>query len=274
MRRITVLVGGVLVLSLVVFALVLEAAAPAREGWREVAPGVAHRALSLPGGAAGEAFRVDLRRAEIRVVDARTLGGRATARELRERTPGAVLAVNGGFFDETGEPMGLVLSDGQEKNTLRRTDWGVLWVAGDHAGIVHTRTWRDAPRSDARHALQSGPRLVVGGRPVKLKAQVARRTAVCLRSPSDLVLVVTEAVGLRPLAEFLARKPAAGGLGCLDALNLDGGPSTQLSLEAGPRRMDISGGWGVPNGLVVLPRPAKGAAPDGGRPDAAPDQKR
>lgn len=46
----------------------------------------------------------------------------------------------------------------------------------------------------------------------------------------------------------------ADDLGCRDALLLDGGPSTQLSARVGPLSMDVHGGWGVPNGIGIVPR--------------------
>ena len=42
-------------------------------------------------------------------------------------------------------------------------------------------------------------------------------------------------------------------LGCRDALNLDGGPSTQLVARLGGLRTEVPGGWGVPNALIALP---------------------
>lgn len=235
-------------------AVVVIRASPDPEPWRRVAPGVMHRGVDLPSGIGAEVVRVDLTLARIQVVDARAGGGpRARARTLRDRTPGAVVAVNGGFFDENGAPMGLVLSGGRETNSLRRADWGVFWVAGEKAGVMHTTDWRDSPVTGASEGLQSGPRLVVDRRPVKLKPQVARRTVVCIRTPSEVLLVVTQGIDARALAEWLARSPSGGGLGCTDALNLDGGPSTQLSLQAGERTLEIEG-RPVPNGLVVVPR--------------------
>lgn len=227
--------------------------------WVILARGVGHRVFHLPGGVAADAVRVRLDDASLEVVDARTADeDRATASGLRARRPGAVAAVNGGFFDEAGKPMGLVLARGRITNTLRRADWGVFWVGGDRAGIMHTTDWRDGKPAYALEALQAGPRLVVARTPVKLKPQVARRTVVCVKSPKEVVLLVTEAIDARPLAEWLAREERRGGLGCVDALNLDGGPSSQLSVQAGNRSLEVRGGWPVPNGLVVVPH--KGSA--------------
>jgi hypothetical protein len=62
---------------------------------------------------------------------------------------------------------------------------------------------------------------------------------------SAMLLAVSSA-GMSPVSE----EP---GLGCWDALNLDGGPSTQLVVKLPAMALSRPGGWGVPNALVVVP---------------------
>ena len=52
---------------------------------------------------------------------------------------------------------------------------------------------------------------------------------------------------------FLAESSEKTGLGCSDALNLDGGPSTQLVVRLPALTLSLRGGWGVPNALVATP---------------------
>jgi len=54
-------------------------------------------------------------------------------------------------------------------------------------------------------------------------------------------------------ARFLADPSEKGGVGCVDALNLDGGPSTQLAVKLPALKLSLLGRWGVPNALVVVP---------------------
>ncbi|PYN26568.1 MAG: hypothetical protein DMD99_05170 [Candidatus Rokuibacteriota bacterium] len=54
-------------------------------------------------------------------------------------------------------------------------------------------------------------------------------------------------------ARFLADLPEKGGLGCVDALNLDGDPSTQLVVKLPGLELSLPGGWAGPNALVVTP---------------------
>jgi hypothetical protein len=67
------------------------------------------------------------------------------------------------------------------------------------------------------------------------------------------MLVVSTKAEATAFARFLAGPRDAGGLGCLDALNLDGGPSTQIVAKLPGLELSLPGGWGVPNALVVTP---------------------
>jgi uncharacterized protein YigE (DUF2233 family) len=121
-------------------------------------------------------------------------------------------------------------------------------VRGDRAQIVHSREFRPDPA--IQEAIQVGPRLLAGGQPLKLKPQSARRTAVALdREGRWLTLAVTHgATQAQRLAELLAR------LGFDAALMLDGGPSTQLSTALGDLRLELRGGYAVPDALLVRRR--------------------
>jgi hypothetical protein len=100
--------------------------------------------------------------------------------------------------------------------------------------------------------VQGIPRLLVGGRVQQLKPQTAERTAVCAEE-NVVVLVVSTRAAATAFARFLADPPDQGGLGCRDALNLDGGLSTQLVVKLPALTLSVPGGWGVPNALVVAP---------------------
>jgi hypothetical protein len=106
---------------------------------------------------------------------------------------------------------------------------------------------------DHRLIVQGIPRLLVEGKVPPLKPQIAERTAVCAGG-NIVVLVVSTKVEATAFAHFLADPPDQGGLGCRDALNLDGGPSTQLVVKLPGLALSLPGGWGVPNALVVAPR--------------------
>jgi hypothetical protein len=218
--------------------------------WSGVAPGVDHLRLEPPGPRA-ELLRFELGRFRA-ALDVPGAGSSHTARQVLEAS-GAAAVVNGGFFDPEGRSLGLRISEGRVLVPLRkRVDWGVLVVRSGRGQIVHSRDFRlepgDAEQIEA--ALQVGPRLVVAGRPTRLKPQSAVRSAVALdQSGRRLTLVATlDSVEASVLAETLA------GLGFEDVLLLDGGPSSQLCARIGELRLDVRGAYAVPDLLLLRAR--------------------
>ncbi|MES1205805.1 MAG: phosphodiester glycosidase family protein [Pseudomonadota bacterium] len=217
----------------------------------QLAPGARSIAVNA-GGVAIFLIQFDLEefRAEVVVGDG-TPPSPSTASAWRQRSK-AVAVVNGGFFDERIAPLGLRIAGGKTRVALRpRVDWGVLVVADKRARIVHSREFRPDPTVSA--AIQVGPRLIVDGVPVRLKPQSARRTAVGLdREGRVLTLVLSD----RPIqAAALASRLAE--LGIFSALMLDGGPSTQLSLDLGNAHIDFPGVYPVPDLLAIHMRHAR-----------------
>lgn len=186
------------------------------------------------------AFRVPAD--NLRVVAGQTLDAAKWRREKKAR-----VAINGGYFDENGHSMGLRIVSGRSFSSLRKADWGVLWTRGNRAHIVHTRDWN--PKTRADQAIQCGPRLVVNGKTTDLKNQYGRRTGVGIDRTGRILVAVAD--GNLSLPEWAAVWAARDGLNCRDALNLDGGPSSQLSLKTASKTAEIAGGWPVPDALTI-----------------------
>ncbi|HEY8925276.1 MAG TPA: phosphodiester glycosidase family protein, partial [Polyangia bacterium] len=167
--------------------------------WVTIVPGAERLWTTVDGSAEVFLVRFDLDhfRAEV-VVGKGSPPQRRTAADVRAGR-GAVAAVNGGFFDPGVVPLGLRIAGGDQRYPLRpKADWGVLVLAGHRARIVHTREYPPAPTvaAEARApggpapvapapapidgAIQVGPRLIAGGQALKLRTQLARRTAVAL----------------------------------------------------------------------------------------------
>lgn len=210
------------------------------------------------GGSVAHVLDVDSSRATLKVLDSRDHGQPAMTAAAFATASGAAAVINGPFFDVDGSPMGLLVVDGKQKQGLRSVDWGVFYVDGAGPHIVHTREY-GTPKGVSQ-AFQVGPRLVVDGTALGLKPQSARRTAVCTKKGGHVLLVATEtSVQAKDLADWFV---AAG---CEHALNLDGGPSTQLHLSSGGVEVSETGGTGVPIALGVFPRePAKRESSGGG----------
>lgn len=226
--------------------------------WRSLEPGLEYATTTRTaddGSAVVHLFRADLGTWKAVALDAKTLAAkpRAYVSELAAKG-GVPIAVNATFFDENGAALGLLQAGATIHNPLRNADWGVLAVKGTAGSLVHTKEFAADPALD--FAVQCGPRAVVAGKPPKLKAQGASaRTGLCLTAPDRLVMFATEGrLTSAEIAKWLAQPAASGGVGCTDALLLDGGPSTQVWAKVGDVALDVRGGWPVPNGVGLTRR--------------------
>jgi len=218
-----------------------------------VAPGIGYASFEVyaPEGDpfSGHAFKIDLTEAQLRLVAASDPSSRQSVQQITATLP-AVVAVNASFFDNDGRAMGLAVGEGGRLGTGRLKNWGALLVNGTDARIVLGASIPSNP--EERLIVQGIPRLVVGGKVPRLKPQLAERTAVCAAA-GQVVIVVASKAETTAFARFLADPSDKGGLGCSDALNLDGGPSTQLIVRLPTLTLSLRGGWGVPNALVATP---------------------
>ena len=218
-----------------------------------VAPGIAHAIFEVrPADAepfSGHAFKIDLDVAELRLVPAGDSSARRTVEQIVAPYP-VVVAVNASFFDTQGRAMGLAVDEGRVMASSKQRNWGALVIDGKKGRIILGADIQD--HLAYRLIVQGVPRLLVGGKVQQLKPQIAERTAVCAEG-NVVVLVVSTKADATAFARFLADPPDKGGLGCWDALNLDGGPSTQLVVKLPALALSLPGGWGVPNALVVAP---------------------
>lgn len=192
-------------------------------------------------------------------------------RKLWPKDDGPWVAINGGFYEavpdsETYRPMGLVVSNATEVAGLtRRGGSGVFYVDEEGPAVVHRREFASAPTV----ALQSIDRIVSDGDSVVRKkpgATGAPRSAVVV-GESHLWFVITAAsddvketpngarlsssdsgMPLWAFAEYVLDTTDAR-----DALNLDGGVSTQLAVRDDDFKLYVYGVRGTLNALVARP---------------------
>lgn len=227
--------------------------------WYAVSPGL-QGAVCKYSPAAGAtrilAARIDPKQWSIRVADRHTglPAGGATADQVCG-TAGA--AINASFFNMTDQtPIGLLIVDGKKRYPAHTAEgmyggWGVLVVRQHVPSIVVGL--KNIPK-DAEYVLQCGPPLVVGGViPPSFKHPLAaRRAAVGMDAAGNVLFIASD--GLLTFTQW------AGILrdqfGCVDALNLDGGPSVQLAIH-GNICGDVPGGWTTPIFLLAEPMPTQ-----------------
>lgn len=244
---------------------------------RPVAQGVALRTKRYAGlfGArqTGSVLDVDLRAEGVVVRPIVAQGCEATS--ALGRGAGAVAAINGGFFDGGCRSVSLCKVDGALRATNAK-DRSALGIDQDgRASIALIAAGRDWPL--AAQALGGVPRLLergalvpttgTEGSPASFATSRHPRTAVGIGPDGGLVLATVDGrtpagAGLKldELAQWMAW------LGCVDALNLDGGGSTTLWVRGEPfggvvnhpcdnRRADHAGERGVSTALGVWAPP-------------------
>lgn len=224
------------------FLLLLRPLAFAGE-WREIESGFSHLRLTEPSV---HLIRVDPAKWRLEVLQSKDYGQAAlAARRYRERS-GAVLVQNGGFFDERFGSLGLLVQKGKIVSPLRKASWGVFYLAGGVPMIVGPKEYHES--MSVEMAIQAGPRLVVGGKALKVKESLpARRSAIGIGQKEILLALCETPILLKDWAELL-RKYAD------QVLNLDGGGSSQLSVKLKDFSLQVSGETSVPNTLAVFPR--------------------
>jgi uncharacterized protein YigE (DUF2233 family) len=104
------------------------------------------------------------------------------------------------------------------------------------------------------HDLQVGPILVDPGGKFAMKQndyQRLNRSAICLTKDDVVIVTLFGGISLYDFAELFASSPKDGGFGCDSALNLDGGPSTQVSFSDGSASFEQVGRWRISNAIVI-----------------------
>ena len=203
------------------------------------------------------------------------------ARELRDwmKVTGAVMIVNGSYFDHDGQPATPVVSRGRTLGPKRYgTKHGAFVVLPSGPAVMdlgHTR-WQQAFRG-ATEAMVSFPMLI--GADGKSRAQnsnpglLANRTFIGQDAAGRIVIGTTNAAyfSLDRFADFLAD----AGLDLQRALNLDGGPPACQAVAIGGFKRTVCANaettsdagqlralgqlfgqrpWGLPIVLAVFPK--------------------
>ncbi|HJL17384.1 MAG TPA: phosphodiester glycosidase family protein [Sandaracinaceae bacterium LLY-WYZ-13_1] len=233
----------------------------AQDGWRgrlvvaSLAPEVARAARVVPSDAPRPLRRIVAERAP----------------------PQPFAAIDGGFYDPHGDPMGLVRTGGVDRHPLTDGGGSGIFVLGDDGPRIVHRDAYDA--RGVREALQSIDRLVVDGRSVVGEGasdRRAARSAVALDADGALHLAVAfddEAVvdegpahvalgvasgrtgpTLAQWAALLARDAEDGGVGAADALGLDGGFSTSMVVKSAARSLRVEAHRATIGAIVVSAR--------------------
>ena len=199
--------------------------------------------------------KFDRARCTLRVID---LAADSSVAEAVQAS-GGLAGVNGGYFKPDHSPLGLVISGGVKLHPQEQAKIlsGVLLVTNRGASLLRTAELRASARlQSAREAIQAGPFLVDHGKPVSgLNAtRAAERTVLLADKEGVMALLTIGPVTLAELAKLLATPGVFSELHLDRALNLDGGSSTALWVDAEPAPFSRPEWKRVRNAVAIVPR--------------------
>lgn len=194
------------------------------------------------------------------------------AHQIAEKTKAAVV-VNAGYFDENGRPLGYFRSGDTVYNSRllfrgrrRALHLGAVFYVRKKSGKVGITTREAFDSKGVRDAFQAGPYLVRSGKPdpgldaYREFRRPDRRTILALGKDKRLLFLVSEETGRGiswcELQYFLTRPKSEGGLDAAEAMNLDGGSSSQLYVKGNSASRQMKGRI-VPALIIVVPRQVK-----------------
>jgi hypothetical protein len=217
---------------------------PTTVPWQEIGPGLETARFNFNVGAVFSSsivlVRAQLQSYRVQVIRAAEFGWkRAPVRSLC-RLSGAQVCINSNFFDEQGKPLGVVINRGILHN---KPHWGggtltaVLYATPKEVRIVHRDKFST---HGVVEATQAGPRLLADGQPVEgIKTSIlsSNLSGSCIDRTGRFVVyrVASGMFGCTALQlQELLTHPE---IDCMDAINFDGGGSSQLFIstrESGP----------------------------------------
>ena len=239
--------------SLFFLMVILLAPIQSIAAWRSLAPGIDYlkiNAITFSRWSHIHVFRINPQLNQLDLVMATDLGkNQASIKDFAEKSH-ALIAVNGGFFDQQGKPLGLRIRHSQQRHPLKPISWwGVFYVKNQKPQIV---AGTNKVPADVEFAVQAGPRLIINDKIPRLKPGYAERTALGVDTAGNILLVITENTPMTTteLAERMHTQP----IKCTQALNLDGGSSTQLYAELHGFNLFEPGFANISDSLVVTAR--------------------
>ncbi len=222
--------------------------------WRELAPGIEYIDMNtnvLIPWSHIHAFRIDLKKNKLDLIMANDLSLHNASVDAFAHHSNALITINGGFFDRNYAPLGLRIGNQQQHSPLKHISWwGIFYIKNKTPYISSLKQYTSDNQVD--FAVQSGPRLLVNGQIPSLKTGYAERSALGITSNQRVIILVTNnsPMTTTALAQLLKTTP----LNCNNAINLDGGSSSQLNAHMGLFQINVHGFANVSDAIVVKPR--------------------
>jgi exopolysaccharide biosynthesis protein len=228
-------------------------------GWEMVAPGVERREMDIE--LRGQpSLRAVVVRLDPSLVSFRlhySPGSPYSIEEWRAQLPQAVVLVNGNFFDESDQTLGMLISDGVAYGQTFSGYGGMFQV--DTSGIARVRSLVNEPYQgeDLSQAAQAFPMLIEVGGVMAPQGEgfdrPSRRTAVGQDQQGRIIFILTP-YGMISLADFQEWLFNDSHLNLTIAFNLDGGRSTAMVLYTPSGDVSYPAFDELPNVIAVYVR--------------------
>ncbi|KTD50081.1 hypothetical protein Lqui_1406 [Legionella quinlivanii] len=223
----------------------------ASNNWHKLTSGVEYQELKesyLTPWAHVYAFKINLKYNQLSLVFAKDMAVKYASADEYAQHSNALITINGGFFDQDFKPLGLRIKNRQLKSPLKQISWwGIFYIRNDKPYITNVRQFKRD--SQIEFAVQSGPRLLINGQIPPLKPGRAERSALGITRDGEVIILVTDNAALSTIE--LAQIMRAPPLNCLNALNLDGGSSSQLHAQIDAFRLNVHGFSNVSDAVIV-----------------------
>lgn len=226
--------------------------------WQNIADGIQYKKAMIETKVPAEkssapgmihAFQIDTLKYKLDIATAKEFGSPAMSAEQFSKKANTLIAVNGGFFTPEYSSLGLLVQSGKEINKIKQTSWWhIFQMRLFKPQIITKQEYNLMP--DIEMAIEAGPKLLADGNIPKLKPGSAERSAIGISMDGKVIIAVTEdaPISLTEFAQYLRN------IGCYDALNLDGGSSTQIYAKLGKFKLNRENLGFVANAVVVKPR--------------------
>lgn len=226
--------------------------------WQQLAPGLEYTNIAPASSLLGSGlhvFRFDLQNYKLQLAFNNPQAQQTSSVMQLVKSNAAVIGINGGFFTPDIKPLGLRISNGLLRNPLHNTSWwGIFFTRDDHAYIASPKAFHGD--KNINFAVQSGPRLLVNGQIPALKPGMDDRSALGITQNGRIILLVSQNFPLSTteLAKIMQAPTDQGGLNCVDALNLDGGSSSQLYANVNQFSLNVPSFAIVSDAVLVVPK--------------------
>ena len=168
-------------------------------------------------------------------------------------TEKASVVINGGYFTPEIKPIGLIINNNSTLSKIHNTSWWSIFSITDNKPNIALPKHLSIKKR-LSFAVQAGPRLIVNNQILSFKESEGQvpRSAIGIDFKGRIIIAMAPLPGLSMKDWALClKKKFPHGPGCFNAMNLDGGSSSQISIRGNNFKLDEVGLSSVPSFIVI-----------------------